>query len=122
MVNIDFNVYEDYEYFNDYKLNIGKYGEIFIDFLKRNNIYDKFMDEFSNVGDVWIGETWRILNWNIDIDIIDSLSVDDLFYVYLSNIDKHEYFNYAFDWCKSPDGENFWYEIHYKWVEYLKGV
>jgi hypothetical protein len=109
--NIDFNIVDDTVVFISSDLD-GH--EDFIDFLKENDVLDKFVYNFYNIAD----EEWKKSFWlgygSDDIDytlynfLEDSKNISD------------DYLYNAFNWDKTKYGYDFWYDINEKWLEKCK--
>ncbi len=72
----------------------------FVQFLKDNKVYDKYMENFKVEKQEW--EHPALFHDSVE-DFIDKNY--HLFWVYM-----------AFDWDKCPENFDFWEDIHTKWI------
>lgn len=85
---------EDFETKDKFKIFI-------IDYLNRNDIFSKFVNNISK---------YPIICNNID---------NYINYFYNRKLKLYEFFAYAFNWMKSPEGDNYWYNIHKDFSIYI---
>jgi hypothetical protein len=93
---IDFNNYEK-ERIN-YPI-LKDCPQQFIDFLKNENVYEKFIDNLLKVSNHWKKNIWRT-----------SIFCD---------INKVDYIFSGFKWSKTDDRYDFWKNINNKWKEII---
>ena len=73
------------------------YTQLFLRFLKQNNIFHLFVHNAHNVNE-------KDYHYNLnDID----------------NISPTSFIMHAFMWCKTKEGEMFWRDINIKWIKYI---
>jgi hypothetical protein len=83
----------DWDWMDEEELDIPdefKGNEDFYKFLVDNNALDKYIYNLDN-------------NYN-----------------YFEHKNKNQYILWAFDWVNTHEGYEFWLNLNYKWVEYLK--
>lgn len=76
---------------NKYIINGYKLPDYFIDFLKSQNILNKYID-----------------NFNVDFGFFES------------QMYEADLINSAFEWSETKEGRDFWVRIHYKWAAVAK--
>jgi len=76
-------------------------NETFINFLKNNDVYDRFIYNCKN-DNGFKNKHWSSLN-----ELCNELNAE-------------EYFTYAFNWSNTKEGGNFWYKLSIKWEKYLR--
>lgn len=92
----------------------SNYTKKFIRFLKENGVFTAFIREFYNVGQIKIREKWvddylRLFSEKPTVSLTD----------YCEKIkDKEEFFQYAFLWDKSRQGDGFWRNLSMEWRKY----
>lgn len=86
---------EDFETVDKFKIFI-------IDYLNRNDIFSKFVNNISK---------YPISCRDVNVYI-------NYFY-YNKRIKLYEFFVYSFNWMKSPEGDNYWYNIHKDFSIYI---
>jgi hypothetical protein len=90
---IDFNNYEKER--TDYSI-LKNCSQRFINFLKKENIYEKFVDYLLKVDNDWKKDVWKT----------------DIF----CNVNEVDYIMISFNWSKTNEGDNFWMSINDKWL------
>lgn len=70
----------------------------FIAFLKINNCYFEYKENFIN--DSYYPKFREFIHFE----------------------PRKKYISYAFFWKNTPQGYEYWYDIHYKWIEYLDSI
>jgi len=87
----------------------AKKAKKFLRFLKENNVYHSFFDNFRKQSEwrsKWLNNTLK--NYN--------LKYYKTFDAYLSLINTNDLFRFAFDWSITDSGHMFWRVLNDKWM------
>ena len=96
------NTTEGYDFWgflsSEWRKCINSQGYKLIDFLKENNVYEQFIDNFKQSFKYYNYETLEML---------------------IETYNPTNYINYAFDWDKTKEGWEYWNIVNIKWISYL---
>ena len=76
--------------------------QLFIQFLKENNIYEQYM-----------------YNFNKREESRNKAYPKNQFF---SKVRREQYINYAFTWSITPEGWSYWNKFHEKWNNYTAAI
>ena len=83
--------------------------KVFIRFLKKNKIYHKFFSNASSINGFEIRER-----------IFSSMTVEEFIQFELNKKGWGNIFNMAFEWNRTKEGYDFWYDIYILWSKTIR--
>lgn len=77
--------------------------KLFINFLKKNNVYEKYILNLTNKSSIFYRE------------LLNLPKTPDIFISNLIEKRPEELINLSFNWSSTKEGAHFWEVLHYSW-------